>query len=409
MEEIDTSGFIRELQRVLQHLYDPSQLRKSPLQALFGLAESANPSAALQKTIIDAINDLKPAKETPRHAEAWRTYQILSYSYIEQTNQVAVANNLGLSVRQLRRHQRSAEEALAAILKQRFSLDDFSERLLENIDQNERERELKWLQESFPIETVSLPNLLESILKTISPVIKANGIQVELNIFAQLPQVSGQAGALRQGLLNIIMSMVNAAPGGKITIRLNLAEKEITAEFSTMQNLATEEEAQLTERMRMAQKMIEVFGGRLAGNAHPQPDGQFQTVIYLPLTEQVPVLVVDDNNDTLLLFQRYLTGTRYQFLSTRDPEQALELAQELLPGVVVMDILLPGIDGWELLGRMRAHPRTREIPVITCTISPEEQLALALGSAAFLRKPVSREALLQTLDRLVDQRVTKQT
>jgi CheY-like chemotaxis protein len=157
----------------------------------------------------------------------------------------------------------------------------------------------------------------------------------------------------------------------------------------------------------MAQTMVEVFGGRMEANASPQPKDTFRAEIHLPLAEQVPVLVVDDNNDTLLLFRRYLTGTRYQFFSARDPDQALALAQEISPGVIVMDILLPGIDGWELLGRMRAHPLTRKIPVVTCTISPEEQLALALGSAAFLRKPVSREALLQTLDHLMDQRVIK--
>ncbi len=375
---------------------------------MFGLTENPNPSAALQKALIDAINELKPGKETPRHAEAWRTYQILAYCYIEQSNQSAVANNLGLSVRQLRRHQRAAEEALASVLKQHFNLDNHRARLLDNIDQNEREKELKWLQESFPIETVSLTNLLELIIKTISPVIQANGIQVEQDFPPHLPPVSGQTGALRQGLLNVMMSMVNAAPGGKITLKLSRAEKEIEAEFSTVCRLVTENDPQLTERMRMAQKMVEVFGGRLAGNTLPQPEGLFRVTIYLPLAEQVPVLVVDDNNDTLLLFHRYLTGTRYQFLSARDPDQALTLAQELLPGVIVIDILLPGIDGWELLGRIRAHPSTRDIPVVTCTISPEEQLALALGSAAFLRKPVSREALLQTLDRLMDQRVTKQ-
>ena len=64
-----------------------------------------------------------------------------------------------------------------------------------------------------------------------------------------------------------------------------------------------------------------------------------------------------------------------------------------------MDVMLPHIDGWDLLGRLREHPQTHGIPIVVCSILAEEQLALDLGAAAFIRKPVSREGLLATLDR----------
>jgi CheY-like chemotaxis protein len=60
--------------------------------------------------------------------------------------------------------------------------------------------------------------------------------------------------------------------------------------------------------------------------------------------------------------------------------------------------MLPGIDGWELLGRLREHPQIGTAPIIVCTILPQEEFALTLGAAEFLRKPVSREALLSALD-----------
>ena len=72
------------------------------------------------------------------------------------------------------------------------------------------------------------------------------------------------------------------------------------------------------------------------------------------------------------------------------------------PHLIVLDVMLPGIDDWELLGRLRAHPRTRAAPIIICTILPQKELALALGAAAFIRKPVSRPALLSALDHQVD-------
>jgi len=61
--------------------------------------------------------------------------------------------------------------------------------------------------------------------------------------------------------------------------------------------------------------------------------------------------------------------------------------------------MLPGTDGWELLGRLREHPSLEGVPVIVSTILPQDKLARTLGAAGFIRKPLSRETLLSTLDR----------
>ena len=120
--------------------------------------------------------------------------------------------------------------------------------------------------------------------------------------------------------------------------------------------------------------------------------------------EQATVLVIDDNADALQLFQRYLSGSRYRFTGAQDAHRGLALAEELVPQVIVLDVMLSKEDGWTLLGQLREHPRTRGIPVIVCTILSQEQLALALGAADFMRKPVSRTELLSALDRQLDLR-----
>ena len=121
--------------------------------------------------------------------------------------------------------------------------------------------------------------------------------------------------------------------------------------------------------------------------------------ISVPAKERIPVLVIDDNADTLRLLERYLSNSRYRFLGTPDPAQAVDLAEKQSPRIIVLDVMLPGVDGWELLGRLRQHPKTCDIPTIVCTILPQEQLALDLGATEFIRKPVSRQALLSALDR----------
>jgi CheY-like chemotaxis protein len=152
----------------------------------------------------------------------------------------------------------------------------------------------------------------------------------------------------------------------------------------------------------MAQQLAHLCEGAL----EVLPDSRGFTVkLAFPAAEQIPVLVIDDNVDTLRLIQRYLAGTRYRFIGTPDPAQALELAQQTSPRIIVLDVMLPGIDGWELLGRLREHPKTRGIPIIVCTILPQEALALTLGAAEFIRKPVHQQALLSALDRQLGPRL----
>jgi CheY-like chemotaxis protein len=61
-------------------------------------------------------------------------------------------------------------------------------------------------------------------------------------------------------------------------------------------------------------------------------------------------------------------------------------------------VMMPNVDGWELLGRLRQHPSTADIPVLVCTILPQETLALSLGASAFVRKPITRQVFLSALD-----------
>ena len=110
------------------------------------------------------------------------------------------------------------------------------------------------------------------------------------------------------------------------------------------------------------------------------------------------MLAVDDNPDTLHLFSRYAANTRYNVIGVRQPVQVVALAEKVAPQIVVLDVMLPEVDGWQLLGQLHAHPALDRVPIIVCTILPQERLAHALGASAFLRKPVGREEFLAALD-----------
>jgi CheY-like chemotaxis protein len=126
----------------------------------------------------------------------------------------------------------------------------------------------------------------------------------------------------------------------------------------------------------------------------------FVARLSIPAAEEVPVLFVDDNADALQLFERYLMGTRYRFVGAQDAGQAMAAAAAFKPCAILLDVMMPKQDGWALLHYLREHPDTSNLPVIVATILPQEQLALTLGAAGFLRKPISRMDLLTALEPL---------
>ena len=149
--------------------------------------------------------------------------------------------------------------------------------------------------------------------------------------------------------------------------------------------------------MAGARQLAQGCGGSLSVAA----DGPaFAAVLLLPAAQRVTVLAIDDHADAIQLLQRYVAGTRYQVFGARHAGEALALAGELSPRIIVLDVMMPEVDGWELLGRLQEHPLTRGVPVVACTIVAQEELAFALGVSAFLRKPVTRAAFLAVLDSL---------
>ena len=144
----------------------------------------------------------------------------------------------------------------------------------------------------------------------------------------------------------------------------------------------------------MAERLVELFHGRLTTHTG---QGPLSVTAILPTARQIEVLAIEDNLDTLQLWQRYVQHTPYHLVGVRDPAGAMRAARETPPDVVMLDVMMPGTDGWELLGQLRNHPATSEIRIVVCTVLPQEELALSLGANAFVRKPATREEFLQAL------------
>lgn len=112
------------------------------------------------------------------------------------------------------------------------------------------------------------------------------------------------------------------------------------------------------------------------------------------------ILVVDDEKDLVDLITYNLGRNGYDFLTANDGNEALEIAQREQPDLIILDIMLPGIDGNEVARRLRAEPRTASIPIVMLTAKSEETdvvVGLTLGADDYITKPFSMKILLARL------------
>jgi CheY-like chemotaxis protein len=119
------------------------------------------------------------------------------------------------------------------------------------------------------------------------------------------------------------------------------------------------------------------------------------------------VLVIDDDPNALDLLGRTLQGAGVRVVTASDGQEALTLARTLKPAAITLDVLMPGMDGWEVLRELKADPETSEIPVIMVTMTDDRELGYALGATEFLTKPVVRDQLVQLLNRYSKQGTEK--
>ena len=124
------------------------------------------------------------------------------------------------------------------------------------------------------------------------------------------------------------------------------------------------------------------------------------------MTAGAQILVVEDNDKNMKLFRDVLLATGYRTLEATTGGQAVALATEHAPDLVLMDIQLPDIDGIEALGRLRADERTASLPVLALTAQAMEgdrERFIAAGFDGYLAKPVNVTDFLSTVRRMVVQ------
>lgn len=122
------------------------------------------------------------------------------------------------------------------------------------------------------------------------------------------------------------------------------------------------------------------------------------------MNKQKTVLLVEDNEDNLAVYRTILDHVGYRVLEARDGEEGVVRARDDQPDLILMDISIPKIDGWEATRRLKADTSTRDIPVIALTahaLEEDRQKALNAGCDGYLAKPVEPRKVVDEVRRFV--------
>jgi CheY-like chemotaxis protein len=390
------------LRLALRQLYETPALRANPLVGLLGLADAPNAASELRRILTETIHSLRPGGAVPAESEAWRVYEILEYRYLQQSNQAQVAKQLGLSIRHLRREEQRAAEVLAHSLRARLASATPAAPPAKTPPEaadlaGAIGDELAWLDQENAQESVDLGGVLRGALALARPLAEARQVALEIDAPDAAWQLSTHSVALRQLILCLLTTALCQAEGHSVSVRASVRNHEAIIEIGTPgASSAGQDEARRVDALAMAQRLSRPCRARLEVRAD---EIAFFATIALPLSQQTAVLVIDDNQDTLRLLQRYVNETAFRIIGAQNLSQALTLAAQESPEIIVLDVMMPQVDGWEVLGHLRQHPLTRHAPVVVCSILTQDELALSLGASDYIRKPVSQTAFLQALER----------
>jgi signal transduction histidine kinase/CheY-like chemotaxis protein len=160
--------------------------------------------------------------------------------------------------------------------------------------------------------------------------------------------------------------------------------------------------------LALVKRFIELQGGRVAVDSSPGRGSTFafslpvrsraavvsRALDVVPSTDGEHVLVVEDDANAYDLIASALRSAGYTATRARYGEEAIKLANELRPLAITLDLVLPGIDGWEVLKRLKNGEFTRDIPIVIISVVENRDLGIALGADDYFVKPVDRERLL---------------
>ncbi len=276
----------------------------------------------------------------------------------------------------------------------------------------------------------AVASALEYTLAMVRERAAAHAIKISVDIADDVGEIEADELRFKQVVLNLLSNAVKFTPdGGSVSVRACRKDAELVVTVTdTGIGVPPEEQEKIFDSFQqggrgpareegtglgltLSRRIVGLFGGRMwlestvgvgstFGFAIPVVTRPMEPVTAQPQGEFPVVVLVDDDRASLDLMSAYLDDAAVQVIRATDGASALELIRKVLPAVVVLDIKLPGLDGWQVLAELKAADETAAIPVVIASVVDDRPQGTALGADAQLLKPVSRDDLIDALRRV---------
>ncbi len=293
------------------------------------------------------------------------------------------------------------------------------------------------------LESFDVASMLDEVSTTISPMVAKNRNTMEIVRDSDLGVMHADLVKVRQMLLNLLSNACKFTEDGNISVEVHRSEEQISfAVIDSGIGMTPEQMGRLFESFSQAESSTsrryggtglglaltrrfgEMMGGSVTVESKPGVGSTFTmrlptrvdpakraTTTLRAIDANEPqgdgsagtVLIIDDDADARRLLRTVLVADGFRILEALDGPSGLAMALEQRPDAITLDILMPGMDGWEVLQRIRANDALADIPVIMLSVLHEQQMALALGATEYVTKPIDRTQLKRILRRHRDE------
>ncbi len=303
------------------------------------------------------------------------------------------------------------------------------------------------------METTSISEIAERAIAATTALFEQNHLELVKDIRTTIPDISGDRDKLIQVMVNLISNAVKFTPKGKVTCKVFEKNKEVIVSITdTGIGIAPEDHAAVFEQFKqvgdtltdkptglglpICKEIIEHHGGRIwleselgkgstflfalpITKAAASPKPMHIEDLVRQLKEQVAqsnlnikdkaasILIVDDDDSIRSLLQQELTEGGYIIDEARNGKEALAMVRKKRPDLIILDIMMPEMNGFDVAAVLKNDPQTMDIPIIVLSIVQDKTRGFRIGVDRYLTKPIDTGILFNEIGNLLEQGKSK--
>ena len=277
---------------------------------------------------------------------------------------------------------------------------------------------------------------LETIVERLEMLAEDKGIQLNMSLPHDLPHIESDESRIHQILQNLIGNAIKFTEKGEVSVSvtydsdnlyidiidtgIGISQKDlpyIFEEFRQIDGSSSRRYEGTGLGLAIVYKAVKMLGGDISVQSEPGQGSTF--TLRLPFTwwgksisapvafrkteserpEKKNILIVDDEPEILAIISDYLSHD-YNVITTTSGKEAIKLAKMHQPFAITLDVIMPDMDGWEVLQQLRHIPETKDIPIIIVSVSSDKATGIALGAIGYVSKPINKNQLISEINKL---------